>query len=99
MVPLDETFYQDFMSQNLPSSKLSCQINSDIEFKQKAIKQLHLWSLCLGNTEQYAKLKEKLSMNGGNISMSYLERLQADLKSKEEIPYEFFIIQYKRMDI
>jgi len=62
MIPPDETFSQDFPSQNLPSPSPSRQIKSDIdiEFKKKAIKQLHLRSLYLVNTEQYAKFRENL---------------------------------------
>ena len=98
MVPPDEIFYQGFRSQNLPSSNLSCQINSDIEFKKKVIKQLHLQSLCLVNTEQYAKFMEKLSINGGNISMSYLESVfgfsfvdyKSEIKHKDDFDSAIF---------
>ena len=98
MIPPDEAFYQDFTPQNLPSPSPSRQINSDIEFKKKAIKQLHLRSLCLANTEQYAKFMEKLSINGGNISMSDLESVfgfsfvdyKSEIKHKDDFDSAIF---------
>jgi len=70
------------MPENLSSFYLFPQQNDDNEFKEKAIEQLHLRSLYLVNTKQYAEINDKISSQREDFSLNFIMKT-FDMSSNE----------------